>query len=318
MTVAETIELRGTIAPLPDRDAQVSAQVPGRILRVLVREGDPVTAGQVLARLDDGPLVDELHAAEAALTRSRVEARNAQATASRVQRVFEHGIAAKQEVDDALAREQAAGAAASEAEAGARRAQRQVERAAVRSPLAGVVVRLFRRSGELVDGTPATPIVEVGDPSSLELVADAPASELVRLQKGQVAGVSISALRGTNVKAKVGAVSPSVDRGTGLGIVRLELEAPGRLPIGILGTAQIQVGEPRASVGAPSVALRSGVGEEREIVLCGSDGKAHVRRLVRGGTVGDRTETPGLEVGQRVVVSPVLGVGDGEPIEVEK
>src|SRR5664279_4182518 len=41
------IEVRGTVAPLPDRDAQVAPQVVGRILRIYLREGDPVTLGQV-------------------------------------------------------------------------------------------------------------------------------------------------------------------------------------------------------------------------------------------------------------------------------
>jgi RND family efflux transporter MFP subunit len=318
MTVADTVEIRGTVAPLPDRDAQVSAQVPGRVVRLLVREGDRVTVGQLLAKLDDGPLVDDLHAAEAALAKTRVEVRNAEATSARVERVYEHGIAAKQEVDDARARAQSAGATSSEAEAAARRAQRQVERAAIPSPLPGVVVRLLRRPGELVDGTPATPIVEVADPSRLELVADVPASDLVRLQKDQTAEVAISALPGAPLTAKVAAVSPSVDRATGLGVVRLALPEGSHLPIGVLGTAHVQVGAARTSVGVPSPAVRSGTGAEVEVVLCGADGHAHVRRVPRGVSMGGRTETPGLEAGQRVVVSPVIGLGDGEPIEIEK
>jgi RND family efflux transporter MFP subunit len=318
MSVADTIEIRGTVAPLPDRDAQVSAQVPGRVLRLLVREGDRVGAGQLLAKLDDGPFVDDLHAAEAALAKTRVEARNAEATSARVERVYEHGIAAKQEVDDARARAQAAGAVASEAEAAARRAQRQVERTGIRSPLAGVVVRLLRRPGELVDGTPATPIVEVADPTRLELVADVPAGDLVRLDKGQSAEVAIAAVPGAPLAAKVAALSPSVDRSSGLGVVRLTLPEGSRLPIGVLGTARVQVGAARASVGVPSPAIRSGTGAEIEVVLCGADGKAHVRRLPRGASLGGRTEVPGLAVGERVIVSPVLGVTDGEPIEIEK
>jgi membrane fusion protein (multidrug efflux system) len=318
MAVVDTIEVRGTIAPLPDRDAQVSAQVPGRILRLFVREGDPVTAGQLLARLDDGPLVDDLHAAEAVVTRTHAEVRNAEATAARVQRVFEHGIAARQEVDDASTRAQSARAAESEAEASARRARRQVDRAAIRSPLAGVVVRLFRRPGELVDGTPATPIVQVADPSRLELVGDATANDLIRVAKGQPAEVMISALPNTHWRASVAAVSPAVDRTTGLGTVRVTLDATERPPIGALGSARIPVGSPRQSVGVPAAAIRTGPGEEIEVVICGDDGHAHVSRLPRGASVGGRVETKGLTAGQRVVVSSVLGIADGDPIEVEK
>jgi membrane fusion protein (multidrug efflux system) len=316
MTIVESLDLRGTVSPLPDRDAQVSAQVAGRVLRLLVREGDPVSVGQVLARLDDAPLLDELHASEAALDRTRAEVRNAEATAARVQRVFEHGIAARQEVDDASTRAQSAKAGQSEADSAVRKAKRQVERALVRSPLAGVVVHLLRRPGELVDGTPATPIVEVADPSRLELVADATAGDLVRVQKGQSADIVIAALPSAAWKGTVSAVSPAVDKATGLGSVRVALEGAPRPPIGVLGTARVQVGEPRRSVGIPSPAIRVGAGSEMEVVLCGADSKAHVRRLPRGASAGGKTETPGLEVGQRIVVEPVIGVVDGESLEI--
>src|SRR3569623_133372 len=131
MTVADTIQLTGTISALPDRDAQVAPQVPGRILEVRVREGDVVKAGQLVARVDGGPLSDEANAARASMARAEAEVKNAEATAARVQRVFEHGIAARQEVDDAAARAAAARASRDEAQASLRRAERQVGRASV-------------------------------------------------------------------------------------------------------------------------------------------------------------------------------------------
>ena len=94
-TITDAIELRGTVSPLPDRDAQIAAQVVGRVLQVLVREGDVVDVGQRIARIDSAGLVDEARAAEAAVARTRAELKNALATSGRVQRVFEHGIAAR-------------------------------------------------------------------------------------------------------------------------------------------------------------------------------------------------------------------------------
>lgn len=319
-SLVDAIELRGTVSPLPERDAQVAAQVEGRLLRVYVREGDVVTAGQPVARVDVAPLVDDAQAAEAALAKTHAEVKNAKATLARVQRVFEHGIAARQEVDDATARADTATASQSEAESAARRARRQVERATVRSPLAGMVVRILRKPGELVDGTPATPIVEVADPSRLELTADATAADLVRIQKGQAAEVTIAALPGATWTGKVAAVSPAVDRATGLGVVRLALELAGhvRPPIGVLGTAHISTEAARKTVVVPKEAVRSGAGAELEVVLCGADGVAHVRNIPRGGSQGTKVEARGLEVGQAVVVEPVIGIADGEAIEIGK
>lgn len=318
--VADTIELTGTISALPDRDAQVAPQVAGRILEVRVREGDVVRAGQVVARVDGGPLSDDASAARASLARAAAEAQNAEATAARVQRVFERGIAARQEVDDAQARAAAARASRDEAEATAHRAARQVGRTTVTSPLAGTVLKVFRRPGELVDGTPATPVVEIADPSRLELVADTTASELVRAKNGQRASITVAALPGAAWTGTVTAVSPAVDRATGLGVVRvgLQLTSGARPPIGLLGTARVELGAPRTVQGVPVAALRSGKGAEVEVMLCGKDGIAHARALPRGATAGGLVEAKGLTASDEIVVEPTVGVNDGEPIERQR
>jgi multidrug efflux pump subunit AcrA (membrane-fusion protein) len=182
------------------------------------------------------------------------------------------------------------------------------------------VVRIFRRPGELVDGTPATPIVEVADPSRLELDADATAGDLVLLRKGQQADLTVGALPGASWTGTVSAVSPAVDRATGLGVVRVELDLADRPrpPIGVLGTVRVNAGQPRQTVVVPKEAARSGLGAEMEVVLCGADGLAHVRRFPRRAARGDAVEVVGLPVGQAVVVEPVLGIADGEPLEIAK
>src|SRR5262249_19283995 len=162
---------------------------------------------------------------------------NAEATLARAQRVFEHGIAARQEVDDATTRAASARAAEAEADAVAQRARRQVERATVRSPLAGVVIKGFRRPGELVDGTPATPWGEGAARSRLGLLPAASAADGVRPAAGQPATVTVAALPGPPGAGSVAVVSPAVDRAPGLGPVRVSLvpadDAP-RPPVGVL------------------------------------------------------------------------------------
>src|SRR5262249_44130200 len=214
---ADRVELRGTVAPLPDRDAQIAPQVAGRIVRILVREGEKGAAGQLVAQIDSSVWADMVAEADAALAKVRAESKNAQTTLARGERVFEHGIAARQGGEDAARRAASARAAEAEAEAGAKRAHRQLDRAQVRSPLAGVVLKLIRHTGELCDGTPATPVVEVGDPARLDLLSDAPAQDLVRLARGDAATVTMAALPGRFFAGRVTTVAPAVDRATGLG-----------------------------------------------------------------------------------------------------
>lgn len=325
--IRDALQIHGTIAPLPDRDAQIAAQVPGRILRMLVREGDSVKRGQPLAQIDDAALIDQARQAEAQLAKARAENNLAGTSRARVARVFERGIAARQELDDATAREATAAASEAEAKAAAGIARRQVDRATVRSPLGGVVLRVFHKTGELVDGTPATPLVEVGDPSSLELVGTAAASELVRSKVGAAAVVDVPALPGVRLAGIVAAVSPAVDRATGLGVVRVSLDlahgvAP---PVGVTATARIDDGPARQALLAPSAALRAALGSEAEVVVCGADKQAHVVRVRRGNVIDAMTEiaavgpdggAPALIVGgSMLVVEPVLGIADGDAIE---
>jgi RND family efflux transporter MFP subunit len=318
--VKATIELRGTVSPLPDRDAQVAPQVSGRILRVEVHEGDPVTSGQLLARLDDAPLADAAKQAEAGLSRARAERENAQTTLGRIQRVFERGIAPKQELDDAIAKEASAKAAEAEAEAVLRQAQRQIDRAAVRSPLKGVVLAVLKKPGELVDGTPATPVVEVADTSEIELVTDAPAQDLMVVTLGAPAVVSFPALSMPKCKGSVSRVSPTVDRLTGTGTVRVRIDTAGgvRPPIGALGTVEIACGEAHLAALVPVASLRNVISAEGEVVLCGADNLAHVKKVLPVRTREDQVEVQGeITANDRVAVEPVLGLSDGDPIEAQ-
>jgi RND family efflux transporter MFP subunit len=307
-SLSDSLDVRGTVAPLPDRDAQVSPQTAGRIARVLVREGDRVKAGQPLAQIDTSALEDDVAEAKASVARAKAERDNAETTFRRLQRLFDRGIAARQEVDDAQARFASARAGEAQAAAGARRATLHVDRATVRSPLDGVVLKVMRHSGELVDGTPATAVVEVGDPSEVELVGDAPGPDLVRIARGAPAVVTIG---GVSHPGKVAAVSPAVDRTTGLGVVRVALAEPS--PVGMFGVARIETGAPRQAVVVPAVALRNAAGPEAEVVTCGA--VAHVVPVKTGVRLGDLVEVKGaIKAGDRVAVSPVLGLAEGDKL----
>jgi RND family efflux transporter MFP subunit len=323
----DRLEIHGTIAPLPDRDAQIAAQVSGRIIRVLVKEGDRVRPGQPLARIDDAALRDQSAQASAQLAKARAESHLAATSRTRVQRVFERGIAARQELDDATARLATAEANEAEAKASAGIINRQLERATVRTPLDGVVLRVLRRSGELVDGTAATPIVEVGDPSSLELVGTATAADLVQSKVGTPATIEVPALPTVRFTGVVVAVSPAVDRATGLGVVRVSLKLGRDVvpPVGVMATAHLSLGASRLATVVPSRALRAAIGVDAEVVICGADKRAHVVRVLRGLASGDETEirvvvadagsTP-FGPGTMVASEPVLGIGDGDLIDV--
>lgn len=313
----DRVDLRGLVSASPDRHAMVSAQVAGRITKLLVREGDRLDKGAIIAELERQPLDDVLVQSEAQVTQADVAVKNADVARQRAEHLVETGVGSRQQLDDATARYQTALSAATAARAGAAVSRRSVTRTSVASPIAGVVIRILRRTGELVDGTSATAVAEVADPEALELTASSGAADIVRLARGQHADLRFAILGDAGVEGEVRAVAPAVDPITGLGVVRLGLTPREmKLPMGVFGEASVAIGTRSNVVTLPAGALRTGPDGRPEAVVCEA-GTAKSRSVRVGGRTPERVEiVEGVVAGERVVADAALGLEDGAPIEV--
>lgn len=310
--LTKTITLRGVVEVAPGFHALVAAQTPGRLTSVLVQEGQRVQSGAVLAEVDARQASDAALQAQAALAGAEAGVQNAKVSAERINRLFEHGIAARQEVDDANARLLAMRATSDGARAALEVAKRNVSFATVRAPLSGVVLRTFRAPGDLVDGTPATPVVEVGDPSKLNLLSNAAPSELVQLVIGQHGAAHFDALPGRTFDLEVKTIAPMIDATTGVGLVRLAFSAADKAPpIGLSGEVKVEVGTVPDALVIPSTAIRGARGGGWEVLACEA---GHLKALaIEPGTrAGPRVEiVSGVTAGQKIVADEVLGLEDG-------
>jgi RND family efflux transporter MFP subunit len=313
----DRVDLRGLVSASPDKHAMVSAQVAGRITKLLVREGDHLDKGGVIAELERQPLDDVLVQSEAQVTQADIAVKNAELARKRAEHLVETGVGSRQQLDDETARYQTAVSAATAARAASAVSRRSVTRTSVASPIAGVVIRILRRTGELVDGTSGTAVAELADPTALELTASCGAADIVRLAPGQHADVRFSILGDAGADGEVRAVAPAVDPITGLGSVRLGLTPKGaRLPLGVFGEATVSVGARANVVTLPKGALRTGPDGRPEAVVC--DGATAKTRALRvGARAQDRVEiVEGVAAGERVIADAALGVEDGAALEV--
>lgn len=307
-----TVGLRGAVEIEPTHHALVAPQVSGRLLSVSVREGDVVRRGAVLAEVDARQEHDAVTQAQATLAGAQAAAQNAATTAERTRRLFEHGIAARQEVEDADARLASARSTVAAARATVTGASRNLAFATVRSPIDGVVLRVVRAAGDLVDGTPTTPVVEVGDPHALDLLTSATPADLVRLAVNQHGVARFEALPGRAYPVTVRTLAPAIDATTGVASVRLALNVDGGAPpIGLAGEASVEVGAQDGVRMIPTTALRGTTAGGHEVLVC-SDGHLHATEVHLGARDGERVEVvDGLADGARVVATGVLGVADG-------
>jgi RND family efflux transporter MFP subunit len=173
-TLVDELIVRGTIAAVPNEDVKVSALVAGRVNSVTVAEGDSVRQGQVIAELDRRPLEDQRRQAAAAVEQAKAQVENARLNLQRNQQLFERGIAAGKEVEDARTQLAQAQSALEQATASLNTADRNIERAQVRAPIGGQVVKRMVSVGEQVDGTAAQPIAQVANLDRVELAANVP------------------------------------------------------------------------------------------------------------------------------------------------
>lgn len=184
----------------------VSAPVAGRVLRVDVEPGDVVAADAVVARMaqaaagfldtrTDLQARAAVNAAEASLRAAEAQADLADRELVRARRLYEAKLVADAAVEEAEARAVAARAQNDAARAELARARSAVlapERVAggsvlVRAPVAGTVLRVPQESESVIAA--GTPLVEIGDPSRLEVVAEYLSQDAVRMRPGAPAQV---------------------------------------------------------------------------------------------------------------------------------
>lgn len=305
--------LRGRVAAPPGGDLPVASQVAGRVVQVLVHEGDEVATGAVVAIIDDSASRDALRQADATVVQGRAALANAEATLDRTRQLVGRGIAAKQELDDAIARTDQARAGVNAAVAASDLARRTLGRVQVRSTFAGTVTRVWRGAGALVDGTASTPIVELAASGLAEFDADATERQMVAIAPGQEATVTL-ATGGEPMAGTVRARSAALDVSTGLGLVRVAIEPKSDVTLGLFGSATIHLGKRNGVLVVPALAMRGAVADGAEVAVC-KGGKAELRTV----TVGWRDDhlveiQSGLEEGERVAVDHVLGLSSDSPI----
>lgn len=309
--VDEQLVLRGHLEPPPGGDLPLASQVAGRIVEVRVHEGQRVQTGDVVASVDDSASRDAVRQSEALLAQASAAALNANATLQRTEALVARGIAARQELDDATAKAETEKQSVASSRAALDLARRTLGRVQVRVAFPGLVTRLWRGPGALVDGTAATPILQVAAASGAEFVADATERDLSRIASGEPAEIRLGS-EPVPHKGVVRAVSNALDPSTGLGAIRVTLsELPLRLLMGEHGRVTVFTRHRDGVLLIPAAALRGAVADGAEVVVCA----AHAASI-RSVQIGYRDDQAleilsGLAPDERVAIDHVLGLETG-------
>lgn len=316
--IADTLHLTGTIAAPPNQDVRVSSFVPGRIAEMKVAEGDRVTIGQLLAKIDDHTYRDQLSQATAAEAQAKANLENAKLNLARDEGLFSRGIAARKELEDARTQAAVAQAALQQVQAALSLARLQVSRTEIVSPLNGMVVKRFVSVGEQVDGTAAQPVAEVASYGEVELLASIPATSLTKIRVGQALTISSDAFPGKTFTGRAVAVSPAVDPTTNAGLVRVRFPNPnGLLRLGMVLTAEALTGKHSGTLTVPPQAIYRDEQGTPHVYKVNGDAAASVE-VQLGIQTQDAVELlSGVQAGDTVILTGGYGLGDKAKVRVK-
>ena len=326
------------------RQATVSSKTTGRVVEVLIEEGQHVSEGQVIARLDASNVqaaYDQARAqvqeAQASLKVAEVAEANAGPKYRRNARLHEAGWLSDQAVDDSRAAYDsarynlvAAQRQLAVARAGLEVAQRSLDDMVVRAPFDGVVTVKAAQPGETVSpisaggGYTRTGIGTIVDMSSLEVQVDVAESYINRVQPGMPAEVRLNAYPDWKIPAEVTAVIPTADRSKATVTVRVGFKVQDPRIVPEMG-AKVSFLSPevksQAAAAAPSVevpaAAVQGSGADAAVFVVGERRRLERRAVTLGPrSEDDQTILGGLRPGEEVAVGDLSKLHDGMAVRI--
>ncbi len=356
--VASHVKASGEITP--EKKVAISAKVTGEIVELPVHEGDRVHKGQLLVRIEDdlyraarNQAVAALRQAEVSVERARIQLDDARRTLDRTRSLFAQGLASQQQLDADRLRFESARVelevqkhTVEQYRSSLKRAEDDLARTVIRSPMDGIVIQLDAEQGEtVVPGTtnlPGSVIMTIADMSRLLAEVEVGEVDIVDVALGQPAEITVDALGDAVQHGEVVEIATSGREDKAQGVIRFRVKVAIHDPDSRLRpamTAKVDI-ETARHEGVLAVPIQSVVrrrlgadgrelptgrrkgGKQRDVVYVVKDGTARAIPVKTGISDDLRVEIlSGLEEGQTVVTGPyrtLKTLHDGDRVSVEK
>ena len=310
--LAQSLALSGPVKAV--NSAFVKARVPGELQGLVVREGDFVKTGDVVARIDATEFQARVKQAQQQAESARAQVDIARRNSDNNRSLVDKGFISKTALDASMSTLAAAEANYRAALAGVDVAGKSLDDTVLRAPISGQIAQRLAQSGERV-GVDAR-IVEIVDLSRLELEASLNAADSLQVQTGQTAQLSVEGASKA-LTAKVVRINPSAVAGSRAVLVYLALESSPGLRQGLYAQGSLQTGVSRA-LAIPLTSVRTDKPDPYVQLV----DKGHV--VHQGVTLGVRGEmdgramvaVQGVAEGATVLVGSVGSLRAGTPVKV--
>ena len=286
----------------PVQELNFSSETAGRVVSVLVKEGDYVNKGQTLAVIKTENLNVDVQTAKEAYA-------NALKDKKRYENAYSTGGVTKQQVDQAELNLK--NAAARVQQAGIK-----VADANLRSSINGVInSRMIEPGSVLAAGTKLFEIVDV---SKLTLDIAVSEAQVASLKRGYNVSIQVSALPGETFNGKIIFIAPKADESLNFPVkIEVSNTAGNTLKAGMYGTAEFAFPEQAPAILIPRGAFVGSVSSNE--IFVANNGKAELRKVVSGRILGDKIEVvQGLKAGEEVIITGQINLVNGSAISIIK
>lgn len=294
----ETLRYSGSVEA--ENSVQIGFAAPGTVTSVLVKEGQVVKAGQLLATIDPTEYDNALLIANAGLEQ-------AQDMYNRLNGLYQKGSLPAKDFIDIKSK-------LAQAQANKNLATKRVKDTRLHAPMSGIITaKLIEKGATAAPGVPAFTIINT---SKVYATVSVPESEIGKVTKGQQANVFIATLN-QDFSGRIAIINPVSDVVTKTYSVKIELSnASGKLLPGMLTEAKIATGQQLTTITVPTKAIVRDADNITYVYLA-NDNKAVKKRITAGGLSGnDIVISEGLKTGDKVVVAGQTKLKEGAPVSI--
>lgn len=311
--IEAAIPISGDLKPI--EEIQVRSRVEGNITAVLVREGQRVGRGQLLATFENSVQESDRASAEADREAARADVTNAQWNADQSEELFKAGAIPERDLRTAQQTLTAAKARLAATEARLRATNQSATDTRVVSPTAGVVSSRAVENGEHVQR--GATIFTVVRNDVLELEASVPARAASDLKVGQPVRFTAG---GRQLEGSVARIAPTINAASRTLLVYLQVpNKNGELVGNSFATGRIVGKTVNGTIVIPSTAVRQSAKEgETFVYRIENDRVQHapVQVGITDDVVGTAQIVEGLSEGDRIIVGNVGALGRGMQVRV--
>ncbi len=284
----------------PAQELSFPSENSGRVVRVLVDEGDAVRKGQVLAVIKGDQLSVEL-------TNAQVAYNNAITDNQRYENAFKTGGVTKQQLDQAKL---------NVANAKARLDQARISfgDATIKSSINGIVNKRYIEPGSVV--SPGTNLFDLVNVATLKLKVTVTEQQVATLKKGSTVKVKASVYPDKEYTGKVTFIAPKADESLNFPVeIEITQNPNNELKAGMYGSAIFSAGGAQAKpiMTIARNAFVGGVGNNQVFIV--KDSTAQLTKIVSGRIFGEQVEVlNGLKEGDVIVISGQINLQDGTKV----